>query len=176
MTLYPDHQSARHNLALIYFNLERFPEAIAQYEDLRRRGAITASTYGNLAGCYLTSGQVDPALAVMQEYVRLYPDVSAGQRTLGYALLAAGRPDDAMAAAVKADSLGRGDPQTAQLRWFVLASSERWSEADAVSKILAAATTIPPAQWLGLGNLAMASLYPRANSSGPRADRPVLYA
>ena len=159
VTLYPDHQSARHNLALIYATLERLPESIAQYEELRQRGAVTASTYGNLALCYVASGQVDQALAVMQEYVRLYPEVSAGQLTLGYAILAAGRLDDAMAAVVKADSLLPGNPQTAQARWFLLAVTGQWPEADIVANKMAAPSTNPFQQWIGLIDLAMANLY-----------------
>jgi len=159
VTLYPDHQSARHNLALIYLNLERLPECIAQYEELRRRGAVFPATHGNLAWCYVRSGQVDQALAVMQEYVRVHPEVSAGHRNLGTALMAAGRLDEAMAAVAKADALEPGAQPTAQTRWFLLAFSGQWPEADSVAGKMAAPSTNAYQQWLGLVDLATASLY-----------------
>jgi tetratricopeptide (TPR) repeat protein/TolB-like protein len=159
VTLYPDHQSSRHNLALIYFSLQRIPESIAEYEELRRRGAASVTSYGNLAACYVASGQTDKALAVMQEYVRQHPEVSVGHRLLGTVLMASGKLDDAMAAFVKADSLDPGSPSVAQQRWFLLAFTGQWPEADAVAEKQAAPTATAFDQWFGRIDLAVASLY-----------------
>ena len=48
VALYSDHVSAKHNLAVLYGDLERYDEAIPLYEELRRRGAAFAFTYTNL--------------------------------------------------------------------------------------------------------------------------------
>jgi tetratricopeptide (TPR) repeat protein/TolB-like protein len=158
VTLYPDHQSSRHNLALIYLNLDRFPECIAQYEELRKRGAVSVTSYGNLASCYTRSGQVDQAMAVLQEYVRQRPEVAGGYSRLGGTLIAAGRLDDAMATLGKAESLDPGSQTIAQARWHILALTEKWPEADAVADKQTASSSAFD-QWLGRINLATGRLY-----------------
>src|SRR5439155_6731693 len=65
--LYPDHGSARHNLALVYSYLERFTDAIPQYEELRRRGMIFPSTYDGLAEAYAALAQIDKAHDILRE-------------------------------------------------------------------------------------------------------------
>jgi tetratricopeptide (TPR) repeat protein/TolB-like protein len=157
LALYPDHQSSRHNLALIYLNLERLPECIAQYEELVRRGAVSVTTYGNLASCYVRSGRVDQALAVMQEFARQHPEVSAGHAIESSMLMAAGRLDDAMAALVKAEALDPGSLRNAQTRWVLLAFLGQWPDADGAAQKQAASSN-PFEQWLGRINLATARL------------------
>src|SRR5258708_28557080 len=45
LKLHPEHAASRHNLGLQFMELERFPEAIEQYEELVRRGSSHPPTY-----------------------------------------------------------------------------------------------------------------------------------
>src|SRR5205823_12093536 len=96
--LYPDHASARHNLALVYSNLERYEDAIPHYEELRRRGMEFPSTYDGLAEAYAAIGQMDKAIDVLQDYVMRHPDIASGYAAEGDFLALAGRFDEAAAA------------------------------------------------------------------------------
>ncbi len=55
--LYPDHASAKHNLALVYLNLERFEDSARLAEDLRQRRFTFPATFGNLASAYAALGR-----------------------------------------------------------------------------------------------------------------------
>ena len=110
--LYPDHASARHNLALLYSGMGRTSEAIPLYEELRRRGMAFPTTYTNLASTYVTDGQLDKANAVLQEYVQANGNVSQGHYGLGNVYAAMGKWDEALAAYDKATALvPAGNPQ-----------------------------------------------------------------
>ncbi len=78
LKLHPEHQASRHNLGLHFLNLERFPEGIAQYEELLRRGTSTATSYENLAEMLVETGDGRRALEVADDYVRRYPDIATG--------------------------------------------------------------------------------------------------
>jgi TolB-like protein/Tfp pilus assembly protein PilF len=69
LALHPEHQASRHNLASQLSALERFDEAAAEYEELRRRGTSNPTTYGNLAGIYAQAGDTARARQVLQEYL-----------------------------------------------------------------------------------------------------------
>src|SRR6266511_4689282 len=49
LELYPDAASSRNNLGLLYMQLERFEEAIREFEDLRRRSFEFPGAYTSLA-------------------------------------------------------------------------------------------------------------------------------
>src|SRR6266511_827402 len=49
LDLFPDAASSRNNLALLYLQLERYDDAIREYEDLRRRSFEFPGTYAALA-------------------------------------------------------------------------------------------------------------------------------
>ena len=157
LALFPDHKASQHMLGLMYLNLERLPECIEQYEDLRRRGAVSVTSYSNLQACYLLAGQVDQGVRVMQDYVDAHPNVASGYQALSTGHLVAGKFDQARAAAQKAEAL---DPGSApQNRWLVAASAGDWLEADSVARTMAAMSTNAYRQWQGLRNMATASLY-----------------
>jgi pentatricopeptide repeat protein len=88
IALYSDHVSAKHNLAVLYGNLERYDEAIQLYEDLRRRGAAFAFTYTNLMRAYTNMGQFDQARQVMDDYLREGSPAPAVLSLYGYRRLA----------------------------------------------------------------------------------------
>ena len=148
LALHPEHQASRHNLALLYSQLERFDKAIEHYEELRRRGVTNPTTYGNLAGCYVALGQVPRAREVIEEFVERHPENAAGYSILGATLIADQKLPEALAAFDRAESLGLLNFQIRHGRWIVRALQERWVEADEASRQLLTAPD-PFQQWIG---------------------------
>jgi tetratricopeptide (TPR) repeat protein len=117
--LFPDHASARHNLALQYDRLERFQESIPMYEDLRRRGMTATSLYTNLAEDYQVLGEFDKADKVLQDYLQRNPDNAEGFLALGMLRAAQGRLDDALATLAKAEALARQPRAAERTPWHL---------------------------------------------------------
>ncbi len=128
LALHPEHQASRHNLGLTFVFLERFPESVEQYEELRRRGTSNATSYENLVEAYVGLGNTARAREVADEYVQRYPDSPTGYRTLASALVAAGSLDEARGMFEKAVALDPGDfPAHIGLR-NVAALQQRWTD------------------------------------------------
>jgi eukaryotic-like serine/threonine-protein kinase len=72
--LYPDHASARNNLALILDQLEHYEEAAAHYQFLVDRGARFVATYTNLASTVSLLGDDEKAIVVLENATRKHPD------------------------------------------------------------------------------------------------------
>jgi tetratricopeptide (TPR) repeat protein/TolB-like protein len=140
--LYPDHATARHNLALLFSGIGRDAEAIPLYEELRRRGAAFPTTYSNLAAIYRERGEYDKGLAVLQEYVRANPDVQQGHFGLGSLYAAWGKWDESLAEFDKATALEPGNPQPMASKRAVYIATERWTDLEAVNtKLLQSSDT-----------------------------------
>jgi tetratricopeptide (TPR) repeat protein/TolB-like protein/predicted Ser/Thr protein kinase len=134
--LYPDHASARHNLALLYSSIGRAADAIPLYEELRRRGMAFPITYTNLAGTYVAEGQLDKAYTVLQEYVQANPTVQRGHFGLGNVFAAWGKWDEAVAEFDKATALEPANPDAMSRKRDVYIATERWQEVDAINQKL----------------------------------------
>ena len=139
VALHPEHLAARHNLALKYSQLEQFPDAIREYEELVRRGAATSSTHANLSTSYTQSGDLERALQVAEAYVKAHPDNATGYRSLGSAFVALGRLDEAGAAFDKSLAISPGVFPTRLGQLSVQVLQSRWSDADRVLREMAAA-------------------------------------
>jgi tetratricopeptide (TPR) repeat protein/TolB-like protein len=146
--LYPDHASSRHNLANIYDSLQRYQEAIPQYEELRRRGMTFPSTHGNLAGAYAKTGNFDKGYQVLQEFLANNPESGTGQRQLGDYLAAWGKLDEASAAYDRAEALAPGNPFVAASRFDLAMLGERWADAETHLRTLRQSSD-SFAKWLG---------------------------
>ena len=105
LALHPEHQASRHNLGLHLLALERFTEAIEQYEELVRRGTSNPTSHENLADALVSTGNISRARQVADDFVRRYPDNAGGRRMLGMVLIAEGRLDEARAALEKSQAL-----------------------------------------------------------------------
>jgi tetratricopeptide (TPR) repeat protein/TolB-like protein len=139
LVLHPEHHAMRHNLGLLYYQLERYPESIEQYEELIRRGTTTASTHGNLANAHIVIGETRRGREILEAYHRQYPESASGLQYLAGALIAEGRIDEARAAYQKASALNPGSFGTRLGLWTVAMFQDRWSEAEAPVKQMAAA-------------------------------------
>ena len=158
LELYPDHNAARHNLALIYQRLERFDEAIEQLEELRRRGETFPVTFGNLASNYASRGEFGKGNEVLQGFLRQHPESAVGYWELGNHLTRWGRLDEALNAFDEAGSLSPGSLQPWDGRQDVYWLREQWDEAQRASEKMAASSD-PFWQWLGTVSQATTLLY-----------------
>jgi tetratricopeptide (TPR) repeat protein/TolB-like protein/predicted Ser/Thr protein kinase len=156
LALHPEHQASRHNLALLFLNLDRLPEAIEHYEELVRRGVSNPTTHENLAGAYVASGDVARAEAVAEAYLQRYPDSAAGLRSLASVRLAAGKLDEARALFVKAEGLNPADMGNRLGRRAVAMAAERWEEAEAITRDMTKAPGFQP--FVGYTGAALLSL------------------
>jgi tetratricopeptide (TPR) repeat protein/TolB-like protein len=149
LTLHPEHQASRHNLGLILAVLERYPEAIEQYDEMRRRRTSNPTSYENLADALIQTGNIRRSREVADEFVRQYPESAAGLRMLGMTLIADGQLDRAREAFQKSESLDPLDVTARLHRRSVAMLQERWSDAATVDQELAGSPN-PFSQFLGL--------------------------
>ncbi len=136
VSLFPDHGSARHNLAGIYMELERYEEALSHYEELRRRRMVFPESYGSLAKVYTMMGNESKAREVLEEYLERNPASWPTHLSLAEASTFFGRFDEAMASLEKAKQLGAPDFRTESVELLVRFSQEQWDEAEALALAL----------------------------------------
>ena len=168
--LYPDHNAARHNLAGIYSNLERFDEAIEQLEELRRRGETFPLTFSNLAYNYSSLGELEKGHGALQQLLRQSPESAVAHWELGNHLTRWGKLDEALDAFDQAGSLSPGSLQPWDGRQDVYLLREQWDEAQQASEKMVASSD-PFWQWLGTVSEATTLLYRgRSEDSLARLD------
>jgi len=135
--MFPDHMSARHNLATQLMELERYDEALPHLEELQTLGMGFAPSFQQLALAYAVKGEHDDAVEVLRGFVETNPDNGAGYRHLAEALTRAGDYDGALEALDKAYELAP-NPEYMGYRWNVYALDEHWDDATAVTDALVA--------------------------------------
>ena len=171
LELHPEHQASRHNLALMYMQLERFEEGIAQATEMLRRGTSNATSYENLIEMLVRTGNIPRAQQVAEELMRLKPDSAAALRARGAVEMIAGRLDDARASFEKSiaiDPLDFGAPSGSM---FVAMLQERWDDARAVGDDMLRSVN-PFQRFLALANLAQVDLARgRGNAAREILDR-----
>jgi eukaryotic-like serine/threonine-protein kinase len=158
LELYPDHASSRNNVGLIYFLLERFDDAIREFEELRRRHNPFTGTHGNLSAAYAGKGEIDKAVEVMREFVSDNPENAAGYNFLGFALSIGNRFDEARAAFRQTTALAPGDLTSENGRRAIDVLQEKWSDAEAADQHLARSDDPAFRIYSGV-NLAIDALY-----------------
>jgi tetratricopeptide (TPR) repeat protein/TolB-like protein/predicted Ser/Thr protein kinase len=156
--LYPDHSSARHNLALSYMRLERYSEAAAQLEEIVRRGLIFPESYALLAAAYAAMGDIGRGEQLLRNYTRQNPDVAAGWLTLGMFLTTINNADRAAEALDKAAALAPADLRIQNERRAVFVLQDRWSDAETIDRRLRDSPDLT-LRWAGNLNLADDALY-----------------
>ena len=137
LELYPDAASSRNNVALLYLELERYDEAIREYEELRRRSFEFPGTYRSLAYAYGSLGAFDKALAVLDGFTREHPDSGPAFSAVGDVFLASGRIDQATPSYERAAQLIPTSPFPPLGLHDVAVLRERWADADAIVTKLA---------------------------------------
>jgi serine/threonine protein kinase/tetratricopeptide (TPR) repeat protein len=165
LRLHPEHQASRHNLGLQLLELERYPEAVEQYEELLRRGTSNPTSYENLVELLIQTGNVRRARDVSDDFMRRYPESAVGLRMHATTLIAEGHLDDAKAALEKAEALDPIDVTARGGRRVVALLQERWAEAQAINEQMAR-SAVPFERFLGMiGQASVAG----ARGQGPAA-------
>jgi serine/threonine protein kinase/tetratricopeptide (TPR) repeat protein len=156
--LYPDHESARNNLAVIAVQREDDDEVIAQLEELRRLGGEFPSSYSMLAGAYARKGDFARGEGILEDYLRQHPANGAGYSNLGSYLVAWGRFDDASKALEKARALGARELGVHVANYHMAVLRERWDNAEEIGRRLASGTDVF-GKFVGWFGRAQASLH-----------------
>ena len=108
--LYPDHSSARNNLALLLDQFEHYEEAVTHYQFLVDRGTRFVAAQSNLASVYSAMGRDEKAFAILQDAVKTYPESGFLLFSLGQHLNQVGRAAEALEIFERAQSLGPSEP------------------------------------------------------------------
>ncbi len=148
VALFPDHSSARNNLAGGLMALERYDEAIEHLETLRQRGMAFPGTYSTLAKAYVSLGEYERGFVVLDEYVKANPENASGRVSLAQFLMVWGRYDDA---SEELEWIFQLEPDNtfAEFGRFALAVLEEdWPRAEATAARLKQAEE-PFGQWMG---------------------------
>ena len=130
--LYPDHHEARHGLGLVYASLERYAEAAAQFEELRRRRYPFGGTYYSLAHVYAALADSEAGAESVRTLRELDPGGSYGHLVEGLHLALWARVDEALASFRESVARLPG-AQVEKGRWFALTVGGRWDEATAAA-------------------------------------------
>jgi len=137
LKLHPEHQASRHNLGLTLTLLERYPEAIEQYEEMLRRRTSNPTSFENLADALIQTGNVRRAREVADQFVKAYPESAAGQRMLGMTFIASGQLDQARLAFERGEALDPFDVAARIGKRNVAMLRQRWDDAKSIDGELA---------------------------------------
>ena len=150
LRLHPEDHAMRHNLAGYYADLERYQEAIDEYEELLRRGTSFPSSYGNFADFLIQTGKIRRAREIADDYVQRYPNSAGGFDMQGNTLIADGRFADARSAFEKSEALDPVDGGAARRgRLTVALLEQKWGDLRAVNEELSRSRS-PFQRFLGL--------------------------
>ncbi|HUF47371.1 MAG TPA: protein kinase [Vicinamibacterales bacterium] len=170
LSLHPEHQASRHNLALLYSEFERHDEAVAEYEELIRRGTSNPTTYGNLAELLATRGEVGRARGVIEAFLAGRPESAVAHHHLGEVLVFEGRLDEARATFIRARDLNPTDFLPMWGLFVTHTLQRRPDDAREVVKVFGE-TTSPFSRWLGLVSATiLATLEGRSDEAFARLD------
>ncbi len=140
IALYPDHEAARNNLAVIAVEMEDDDEVINQLEELRRLGGMFPATYSMLAAAYGRKGDFARGYDIHQEYLRRDPSSAAGYSNLGQFLVGWGKFDEATAALDKATALGATEVYVRIAVYSIAVLREQWRDAEEAVRKMTAGT------------------------------------
>ena len=135
-------------------NMGRFNEALDATRRAQQLDPLSASASYNVAGTYLHLARFDEAITEARRIVELHPTLAAGYDALGWALVDAGRPAEAIEPLERAVAMAGG-------RWLALANLGRAyafvGRHDDARAIIARLER----DWggLGFGNFAMAAVH-----------------
>jgi tetratricopeptide (TPR) repeat protein/predicted Ser/Thr protein kinase len=142
------HQGCRHNLGLIYFQLERYPEAVEQYQELVRRGGTYAITYQNLALAMHGQGDSERGLDVIGGFIKRNPESAAAHNAQGMVLLGLNRPEDAVRSFAQSVLLDATEINPIFGRGIAELMREDWAAAETVANRLWKSSN-ETARWFG---------------------------
>lgn len=109
----PKFVSARVNMGVAYYQLNRMDEAIAQYEKAIELEPEDADIHSNLAAAHVQLNQLDEARKEYLLATELNPDLAEAYFGLGVVYLYSEKPDEAIQAIERFQELDTGKDPTA---------------------------------------------------------------
>jgi tetratricopeptide (TPR) repeat protein len=161
--LFPDHNSARNNLAQIYYRQGEFEQAILHLERLRRDGMVFPGTFNLLANAYLATERPEEAIDVLEQYVAEHPDNPTGHRNLANVQLSTGQYPAALASLEKVEELAPGSAMDDLWAAYVL--TERWDDARRAARAVQTGP-VAPMRWVGYAMEGIGELYRGRRDAG----------
>ncbi len=134
---YPDDLVWHTNLAVMYWGIGRYEDAIEHYEKCVQSGSTFESDYKNLAWLYGHRGEFEKGQRVLEELLRRNPESFEGVMGLGWLQYRWGKLDEALETYEKAESLVPGSHWTARNRWELHVVREDWERAEEIAQELA---------------------------------------
>ncbi|HEX5758352.1 MAG TPA: protein kinase [Thermoanaerobaculia bacterium] len=162
--LYPGEETSRNNLAELYGFLERYDDAVREYEGLIAEDTPFSPTYLSAANAYAALGRFERGHRLLSELAARDPESWLAEVGLGWHLTQWGRLDDARRHLDRAAELRPGDGFVHHARWRLEVLREDWDAAQRESERLAGLAD-SYAGWRGAASRARNLLY-RGESSG----------
>jgi serine/threonine-protein kinase len=123
---YHDHWPARHNLAILFMDLERYPEAAAAWEVNRRERPDMLPLYRYLAFCQAAQGDFVAGHQSLVEMKSRQPRPAQALVELGSYLAQGGRTAEAMATFAQAEASPAARADVDEQVWGALLLAEDW--------------------------------------------------
>ncbi len=158
LRLYPEEDDLRTTLARRYAFLERYEDAIEEFERLIAKGTTFTSTYFDTANAYAALGRFETGYRILSEFANRSPDSWYAQWCLGWHLTEGGKLEEAEGLFQRAAALRSAEPYLPYGRWRLQVLREDWGQADLEARKLAAFDD-PFARWRGGVSLARNLLY-----------------
>jgi tetratricopeptide (TPR) repeat protein/TolB-like protein/tRNA A-37 threonylcarbamoyl transferase component Bud32 len=158
LRLYPNRSAPRNNLAAIETFLERYDDALRDYEMLLAQGTRFAPTAVSAANTDAALGRFEDGHKLLLDLAARNPESWLAQVGLGWHLTLWGKLDEAAAALDRAAALRPGDPTVLQARWRLAVLREDWPRAEQTARDLASLDD-PYAKWRGALSLARNATY-----------------
>lgn len=116
----PNNELLLTTLGDVYFEAQRFLEAIPLYEKAAELNPVNADTFNDLGLCYNYSGQTDKALSTLDKAIQVDPLYKHAYLSKGFILFSKGRYDEAAAPLTKLKELDAGGPLSREADRFLL--------------------------------------------------------
>jgi tetratricopeptide (TPR) repeat protein len=141
LQLNPQFDEVRDLLADHYIFRGEIQKSISLYQDYLRESPRNVRTLSRLVFCLSQNNQMEDALALAQETIRLYPNSPVGYVDIAYVYLNSGRIDLALSSASRALDVSPIDAEA--LRVKAIAYSEKGDNAEAARAFAAALSHDP---------------------------------
>ncbi len=146
--LRPAKETPRNNLAKIYTDLERYPEAVDQYRTLIDAGTEYLGTYTALANTYAGMGRFETGYQLLLDFGRDHAGNWLWHLYTGWHLTEWGRLDEALARFEEASRMRPGEFFIHYARWRALVLLDRGEEARLEAQRMSASDQ-PFERWRG---------------------------
>src|SRR5450631_4436714 len=115
--------------AMVHYNAGRLPQAEALFRQVLRDDPTHPGALHLMGLIAQRGGRLQDAYAFMSKSVAAKPDNAGWYLNLGHMCLAVGKPEEAIAAFLRAGELGADDPRLEWLLGVAYAEAKRFSDA-----------------------------------------------